>query len=163
MINLYTWARKWNIPVEAINDLRIQMGIDPSQVYNNTPAIGTEAAVGARLRLQVAKKGGLLWRNNVGATQDKDGRFIRFGLANESAGVNKKVKSSDYIGVIPVTVSPEHVGMVIGQFCAIETKVPGWKFTGTEREIAQAKFLGLVISKGGLARFDNGLDEIVTA
>ena len=162
MINLYTWARKWNIPVEAVNDLRIQMGIDPSQLYDTVPKIGSEAAVGSRLRLQVAKQGGLLWRNNVGALQDKDGRFVRFGLANESAAVNKKVKSSDYIGIIPTTILPEHIGLVIGQFCAIEVKAPGWKYKGTERELAQQKYLALVTSRGGLARFDNGLDETVT-
>ena len=163
MINLYTWARKWNIPIEAVNDLRIQMGIDPSQGHQliDDHMAGTEAGVGARLRLQVAKAGGLLWRNNVGAMQDDNGRVVRFGLANESKAVNKKVKSSDYIGIIPTKVLPVHVGMVIGQFCAIETKEPGWKFKGTERELAQQKFLALVISRGGFAKFYNGLDEIV--
>lgn len=164
LINLYTWARKWNIPTEAVNDLRIQMGIDPSQrndlVTDKPPT--DEGGVGARLRLNVAKAGGLLWRNNVGAMQDADGRVVRFGLANESKKVNEKVKSSDYIGVIPVTIRPEHVGITIGQFVAYETKKPGWKFSGSPRELAQQKFIQLVMSKGGYARFDNGLDEIVT-
>ena len=164
MINLYTWARKWSIPDEAVNDLRLQMGLDPSQptyVYRSRDMQQTEHDVGLQLRLDVAKQGGLLWRNNVGAMQDNTGRVVRFGLANESKAVNEKVKSSDFIGIIPTKVLPEHVGMIIGQFCAIETKKPGWKYSGTGREIAQTKFLALVISKGGFAKFTNGLDDSV--
>jgi hypothetical protein len=162
MISLYTWARKWGIPVEAVHDLRVQMGIDPSQPapIRGAPA-STEAEVGKRTRLSVAENGGLLWRNNVGAMQDANGNFIRFGLANESKAINEKVKSSDYVGIIPITVLPEHMGMQIGQFVAIETKEPGWTFSGTKREIAQRKFLELVVAKGGRGSFYNGVDELV--
>ena len=118
---------KWGIPVEAVHDLRVQMGIDPSQ---RKPEYGhgmtTEAGVGKFIRLEVAKKGGLLWRNNVGAMVDQSGHMVRFGLANESKAINAKIKSSDYVGIMPVELGPDHIGMTIGQFIAIETKEPGW-------------------------------------
>ena len=160
MISLYTWARKWHISDEAIHDIRLQMGIDPSQPAS-TPRLKTEADVGKQVRLDVASKGGLLWRNNVGAMKDINGNMIRFGLANESKAVNAKVKSSDYIGIIPVHIEQDMVGMNIGQFVALETKAPGWKFSGTPREIAQRKFLELVVSKGGRGSFENGSGEIL--
>lgn len=164
MINLYTWARKWGIPDTAINDLRIQMGIDPSKfggAAGKLLTLRTEQDVGKQLRLDVAKQGGMLWRNNVGAMVDQNGNMVRFGLANESKAVNVKVKSADYVGILPVPIEQEHMGMTIGQFVAIETKEPGWKFSGSPRELAQRKFLELVVAKGGRGSFHNGVDEFV--
>lgn len=162
-VNLFVWARKWGIPEAAVNDLRLQMGIDPSQP-NPDPHLNlqTETGLQAAYRLQFARTGGLLWRNNVGAMQDENGRVIRYGLANESKEINRKVKSSDLIGMHPVLITPEMVGSTIGQFVAIETKKPGWKYTGTEREVAQKKFIELVLSRGGWGQFVNSLDGSVT-
>ena len=154
-MNLYTWALRWNVPVEAINDLRQQMGVDP--VVSAVPGDATsESGVSKRKRLAFAEEGGLLWRNNLGAFKDEYGNFIRYGLANESAGMNKKVKSSDLIGVRPVTITQEMVGFIIGQFVACETKHPGWRYRGDDHEVAQLKFLELVTSKGGHASFETG-------
>ena len=52
-----------------------------------------------RIRLEAAKQGILLWRNNVGAVKTSDGRMIRFGLANDSHKMNQHIKSSDLIGI----------------------------------------------------------------
>ena len=164
MISLYTWARKWGVSTEAIHDLRVQMGIDPSQpggTFERVKYPQSEGEVGKKIRLDVAQGGGLLWRNNVGAMVDANNNFVRFGLANESKAINAKVKSSDYVGIMPVPITPEHVGMTIGQFVAIETKEPGWKFSGSPRELAQRKFLELVVAKGGRGSFYNGVDELV--
>ena len=161
MINLYTWAMKWGLPKLAIDDLRVQMGIDPSQNAADRMPLTSEAGVANHIRLRVAQQGGLLWRNNVGAMESADGRIVRYGLANESKAVNQKVKSSDFVGVIPIPITPDMVGFTIGQFIAIETKKPGWKFTGNPRELAQRKFLELVVSKGGRGYFTNGIDELV--
>jgi len=115
-----------------------------------------EAELTKLIRLQYANMGCLLWRNNVGACEDKDGRIIRYGLANESKQMNHEIKSSDLIGIHPVIITQEMVGMLIGQFMALECKRPGWKYTGTDREVAQDKFHQLVRSKGGYASFTQG-------
>ena len=156
-MNLYKWATKWGIDPRAIADLRLQMGLDPSPQENWTDVM-TEAGVSQRERLAAAREGGVLWRNNVGAMQDDSGRVVRYGLANESKAVNQKVKSSDLIGITPRVIEPYMIGQIIGQFTARETKRPGWTFTGNDHELAQMKFIQLVVSMGGDARFSTGVE-----
>lgn len=156
-MNLFMWARKWGVSSDAVRDLALQMGIDPSQPQDvSLPQLRTEADVLKHRRMSISRAGGLVWRNNVGATMDERGNMVRFGLANESTSVNKKVKSSDLIGVQPVLITHDMVGLTIGQFVAEECKAPGWKWSGSEHELAQRKFHELVISKGGAARFTTG-------
>ena len=93
------------------------------------------------LRIEAARHGVLLWRNNVGVLKDITGRAVRFGLANDSKRVNERLKSSDLIG-------PHQ-----GRFCAFEVKLPGWKYTGSGREKAQLAFINLVKEHGGIAGF----------
>ena len=121
-------------------------------------------------RLQIAKAGGLAWRNNVGASKTKEQHRcpkcafhfsveqapIRWGLCNDSSKLNASVKSSDLIGVVPRVITPELVGTTIGQFLAVETKRPGWKYKGNAHEVAQMAWLQLVAGKGGLAMFSTG-------
>lgn len=113
----------------------------------------TEATLQQSVRIEASESGGRLWRNNTGAATDDNGRLIRFGLCNESAKVNAKIKSSDLIGLRPIVITEDMVGKTFGQFVAIETKKPGWRYTGTKRERAQKKFIDLVISLGGWAKF----------
>ncbi len=120
----------------------------------------SELDIQNRLRMEASKRGGILFRNNVGAALTKDGSYIRFGLANDSKAINKRFKSSDLIGLFPILIGPEHVGSTIGQFTAIEVKPEGWVYRGTEREIAQLNFLEAVKSKGGKAIFCSGKENI---
>lgn len=101
-----------------------------------------EAAVQAEVRLEAARRGVLLWRNNSGALKDETGRLVRYGLGNDSTQTNRVMKSADLIGIGPG-----------GIMHAYEVKRPGWKYTGTEREVAQLAFLDLVRSRGGVAAF----------
>ena len=114
-----------------------------------SPDVDSEANAQATIRLEASKKGLRLWRNNVGASIDDRGNFIRFGLANDSKRMNEVIKSSDLIGIRPLNVG----GRIIGQFVAREVKPPGWQYSGTKREIAQLAFLELVASFGGDATF----------
>lgn len=131
---------------------------------------GGEAYAQQQARLQIAKQGGMAWRNNVGASKAKEQhscprcqfRFeveqapVRWGLANDSAKLNAKIKSSDLIGIVPRLITPEMVGTTIGQFLAVETKKPGWKFSGNEHETAQLLWLELIAAKGGRSMFSTG-------
>ena len=97
---------------------------------------------------------GPIWRNNNGACYDKTGRLIRYGLGNDSAKVNKKIKSSDLIGITPVVVTPEMVGQTIGVFTAVECKPSDWKLRASDdRGQAQLMFHMIVHAHGGYAGF----------
>ena len=113
-----------------------------------------EAAVQQRVQLEMARRQCLIWRNNSGACEDKNGRVIRYGLGHTSAQQVRSWASSDLIGIVPVTIQPYHVGQVFGLFTAIEVKEPGWHLTpGDQRAQAQLRFLELVRSVGGIASF----------
>lgn len=116
----------------------------------------SEATAQNLVRLAASRAGCRLWRNNVGAGYLTDGTFVRFGLANESAAVNKHIKSADLVGIRPVLITPDHVGQTIGQFLSREVKRPGWRYAGTAHERAQLAWAELVRSLGGDAAFTTG-------
>ncbi|HVQ43825.1 MAG TPA: hypothetical protein VMT30_02570 [Candidatus Saccharimonadia bacterium] len=117
-----------------------------------------ETDVNSLIRIEGAKRGVILWRNNSGAFEDKTGRWIRYGLANDSARTSELVKSSDLIGI----------GMgwwwgfpaIMGFMMAIEAKRSGWTFTGQGRETAQANYLTLVRRYGGCACFATSWEDV---
>jgi len=154
------WARRWGIPLIAIMDLKLRMGLlntDPKPIVGES-----EAAIQAKIRLEATKKGWRVWRNNVGALYDADGGFIRFGLANDSKAMNDRIKSPDLIGIRPLVITSDMIGRTIGQFIGLEVKHSQWKFTGNKHELAQLKFLELINGLGGYGKFINntgGLDE----
>lgn len=80
-----------------------------------------------KIRLETAKDA-ILWRNNQGAFEDKNGRWIKFGVCNPGG--------SDLIGFRKSD----------GKFIGIEVKVPGKKPTPE-----QLKFIAAVRKSGGLA------------
>ncbi len=151
---LYEWAQRHRIPIDAIKELESLYGIIDRPGVAATDL--SEAAVQNNLRLEGSRKGVRLFRNNVGAFEDEDGRFIRYGLANESAQVNKVIKSGDLIGIRPLVVTPQMVGFTVGQFVSREAKPGSWRYTNTEREQAQLRWIQLINSLGGDAMFSSG-------
>ena len=145
------WAAKWGIPRSALLEL-----FDHSMSNDNPLAGMSEESVSQRIELHASKQGARLWRNNVGAYQDDNGNFVRYGLCNKSKQMNKKLKSSDFIGITPVTVTPQMVGGVVGIFTAVEAKKGDWKWSGSNHEIAQDAYIKLVQSLGGIGGFENG-------
>ena len=121
----------------------------------------SESSVQAEVRLECARRGILLFRNNSGAFKDDTGRVIRFGLGNDSAQTNSVMKSSDLIGIQAVTITPDMVGQTVGVMHAYECKAPGWRLTpGDKRGQAQLVFLNLVRSRGGVAAFVTCVEDI---
>jgi len=155
MTDIYTWAKRHGVPYTAVQELLALFGTVQRDV---TAANGlSEAAVQTNLRLEASRKGIRLWRNNVGVAHDPEvGTYVRYGLANESTQMNRVIKSGDLIGVRPVIITPHHIGTVIGQFISREAKHGGWRYAGTEREVAQLNWIKLVVSLGGDAAFANG-------
>jgi hypothetical protein len=112
-----------------------------------------------QIRLEAAQMDAHLWRNNVGACTTNDGRFIRFGLANESKQTNAVLKSADLIGITPVTITPDMVGRTIGVFTSVEEKLYAHELTArTGRIVAQRKWRDLILQKGGIAIITNNVD-----
>lgn len=121
-----------------------------------------ESAVESHIRLAAAERGLQLWRNNTGMAYNEKNVPVRFGLCNESAAMNKRIKSSDWIGITPIVITPDMVGMTIGVFTAIEAKHEGWKFSPVnEREVAQAAYHDIVRKAGGFAGFASSVVEFL--
>ena len=157
MSSIHQWAAHHNISTQAMRDL-VTLLSAPADLHPQDAATGhSEAAGQQKIRLAAPKAGARLWRNNVGACVDDSGNFIRYGLANESKAMNKVMKSSDLIGITPVT----HAGLTFGVFTAIECKAGDWQYKGTAHELAQLAFHEMVIGLGGRAQFARGVDDLV--
>ena len=109
-----------------------------------------ETDVQSTIRIRAVGVGMHLWRNNVGVLLDKTGRPVRYGLGNDSAAVNSKVKSSDLVG----WWAPHAV------FCSIECKKTGWTYAGGDREIAQKAWIDLVRKGGGFGCFATCWEDV---
>jgi len=157
MINaLHQWAIDWRVPTDAVHDLLIRLGMGFEPVTAKDLTGYSEAAIQNVVRLDAAKAGIICWRNNVGALPDASGRWVRYGLCNDTKQLNDNIKSGDLIGIKPTIITPQLVGHTIGVFWSREVKKYGWKFTGTKHELAQQKWAQRIISLGGDAAFTTG-------
>ena len=152
---LDAWARRWQIPPHVLTDLKMRLGVAHTGISPKDKG-HSESHVQSLIKIEASRKGARLFRNNVGATVMPDGSFIRYGLANESAAINRVIKSSDLIGIKPVLITIDMVGLTIGQFISREVKHSEWEYTGTDREKAQLRWLELILSFGGDAAFVTG-------
>jgi len=146
--DLSQWAARWSIPPAAMREF--------SNLFTRLPDVpqgGSESRVQSELRLITQQLNAPLWRNNNGACKDDTGRLIRYGLGHDSKALSEVWKSSDLIGITPITITARHVGYQIGVFTAVEVKKPGWKKPSNAHERAQEAFLASVKSFGGLAMF----------
>lgn len=158
MLELTEWKRRNNVSDQAFSELitlfNINLGV--SEGVKKT----SESVIQQHIRLEAPAKGVITWRNNVGAATTDTGSFVRFGLANDTAAMNKRVKSHDLIGIKKLLIKPEHVGTIIGQFWSREVKESGWNYTGKGREPAQLNFGKIVIAHGGDAKFATSINDI---
>ena len=157
-MNVKDWQYKWEVSDLALSELHASLvgEATPHTINPKTPEQVTQAAI----RVEAAEKGMVMWRNNVGLAFDDRGNPIRFGLANDSAKMSKNIKSSDLIGIRPVTITLPMVGTTLGQFVAREVKRESWTYKGTQREVGQAKFLELILLYGGDAGFANAVGTL---
>lgn len=97
-----------------------------------------ETTILQRIRLAASKITGVkLFRNNVGALKDQQGRFVQFGLHPGSA---------DLIGWKSVTITPDMIGKRVAVFVSLECKTP----TGKVRP-DQINWMQQVAAAGGIA------------
>lgn len=154
------WASAWGISDLAIADLRMRIASYNRQSLPPETRSMSEAAVQSRLIRDASyeRPDVMLWRNNVGAMQDAEGRVVRYGLANESVRQNRVIKSADLIGIRRYTVTPEDVGRDLGVFVSVECKAATWTMPNKPDDHVQAQinWANLVMSYGGVAAFYNG-------
>lgn len=119
----------------------------------------SETDTQAHIRAVLSEQGYRLFRNNRGALTDKSGRLVRFGLGNDSAAVDKILKSSDLIGWRPTLVTHDMVGTHLAVFVSVEVKPPGWSMpvyardTNYEHCAAQKRWCDMVVREGGEGGF----------
>lgn len=109
---------------------------------------------------------GRLFRNNVGVLQNKQGGWVRYGLANESKQMNQNFKSGDCIGWIEVEVTPEMVGKRVAVFSSVEVKKEGYKPSGKrqlDHHKAQSNWADMVSDSGGFAGIFDSVDKLSSA
>jgi hypothetical protein len=120
----------------------------------------TESIVLQEIRMDAPFHHCTLMRNNSGAFEDKQGRFVRYGLMNESKKQNEEIKSSDLIGPTTIVVTPDMVGKHIAVLTVVEVKEEGWVFNPKDkREQAQLKFINWIKSAGGFAGFASSVED----
>jgi len=147
-MNIYDWAVRHKVSQAALDELI--GGSCHTPEHPGQPR--SEAYVQSMVRVDGARHGVHLWRNNVGAGVLESGSFVRWGLANDSENLNKRLKSSDLIGWRRVSID----GRVIAQVVCRECKPEGWVWKGTEREQAQLAWINMVNAAGGDACFVTG-------
>lgn len=150
------WAQRWALPQQAIDELQ-----QITANYSDGDSTKSEAAVASECRLELNMRGIITMRNNVGVLDDKKGRPVRFGLCNETAGMNKVIKSSDDICIIPYVVKPQDVGRKLGVFLGVEHKERSWNFTGEGRETPQANFQRMLANVGAVGVFANSAKSVI--
>jgi len=161
MTALIAWSLRHGVSPAALADLRQTLGMDgvadvlPDPKRPADPA--SEGYVQSRVRLEAAAADVLLFRNNVGALLNDEGVPVRYGLANDTPAMNKRIKSADLIGIRRVTVTPQMVGHVLGLFVSREVKHAAWAYKGDAHEEAQKRWMDLINGYGGDAKFAAGL------
>lgn len=155
-MTIHQWATKHGVTLEALHELQGILGMHGKHLVTSAVRGTDENSVLSAVRLEAARKGIHLWRNNVGVLNDVNGRPVRYGLANDSKQLNAQVKSGDLIGWRPLLITPALVGHKVAQFVSRECKRPDWQYKGDERERAQLAWAQLVLSAGGDACFVTG-------
>lgn len=155
---LAQWAARYGLPPSALAELRGILSSVPKLDAVTACAVAgkNESFVQSHVRTEGKVRGYHLFRNNVGVLKDEKGRPVRYGLANDSASLNKIIKSSDLIGWQSIDITPAHVGQRFARFVSLECKAADWRFAGTDREKAQQRWIELVLAAGGVACFTTG-------
>lgn len=153
---VYQWAIRHGVSLQALQELQGIFGMHGSHDLPSNVKGTSEAAVQAVVRLEAARNGVRLFRNNVGALIDSRGVPVRYGLANDSKQVNDVMKSSDLVGWRPLIIGPQHLGTCVAQTVLRECKKVGWYYTGDAHEQAQLNWLMLGTKDGADAAFCTG-------
>jgi hypothetical protein len=161
-MTLLEWCAKWRITPEALKDLVTTCVHLGTYEYDEKETL--EGEVQRELRLEAARQGKYLFRNNRGAGRMESGNYVRYGLANDSKKLGDTLKAADLVGLETIFVTMEMVleavsqglpGYKVGRFLSVEVKRPSWKFSGSLEDMAQLKWATFVNDTGGRAIITN--------
>lgn len=107
----------------------------------------SESKLLKEVQIFASSLGARMLRNNCGQLQDREGRWVRYGVANPGG--------SDLVGWTPCVVTANMLGHTIAVFTAIEVKTP----TGRPSK-EQLAFLEAVRSAGGIAVLARSIDDV---
>ena len=164
-MTLHDWIQRWWPVLPAHARIELSQIVQPHEHVRPGASDQSETSVQSNICLFASQNyRAPLWRNNSGAGEFTDEygktRYVRFGLGNQSAPLNKKWKSADLIGMIPMVIQQRHIGHTIGRFLAVETKPEGWVLKPSDKRAqAQSNFLNSVASFGGLAGFAQSVND----
>lgn len=105
-----------------------------------------ESEVQREILLAAPSRQARLLRNNVGAFEDKTGRWVHYGVGGTGG--------SDTLGPTTIEITQEMVGRQVAVFTAIECKRIGKR--ATEEQDA---FLAMVRSRGGIGAVCHSVEE----
>lgn len=126
----------------------------------------SEAYVQSAVRLEAPSRDVRLFRNNVGVLKREDGTPVRFGLGNDSAALNRELKTGDLIGWRRRLITQADVGCIIAQFLSRECKPSDWTPAPPTNkalfahELAQRNWADLINREGGDACFATGIGTL---
>ena len=110
-----------------------------------------------QVRSRASDWGIRLFRNNSGVLMNEVGVPVRFGLGNESKDLNETLKTGDFIGWTPVTITADMVGKQLAVFTNFECKPFNFAekktYNKKTREYGQDKFNTMVNNAGGIVGF----------
>jgi len=119
----------------------------------------SEAKILVETRLAASGRGFVLWRNNVGmgwagrSNRLPDGSILLKDPRPLHAGLCEG--SSDLIGFLQVTITPEMVGQQVAVFAAIEVKTPAGRVS---RE--QQGFIDFIRQSGGISHVVRSAEDL---
>ena len=99
-----------------------------------------EGAILNAVWLRKSRSGVVLFRNNVGKLQDRNGRWVTYGL---------HVGSADLIGWTPTVITQDMVGKTVAVFTSVEVKTPTGRVSTD-----QAQWFQTVKNAGGFATIE---------
>jgi hypothetical protein len=105
-----------------------------------------ETPILKRIMLACSRGPVRLWRNNCGALQDREGRWVRYGISNPGG--------SDLIGFESIVVQPDMVGKTLAVFVALEVKAKNGRITKDQKN-----FIDNVKAFGGLAGVARSVED----
>lgn len=106
----------------------------------------SEAEVAPQVLQAMTASGCRIYRNNVGCAKF-GARWIQYGVGGKGA--------SDYIGYLPVRITPEMVGYVLAVFVAPETKAQA----NADYTAEQILWRDNVLAAGGIAGFCHSWEQ----